>query len=351
MFILFPILSITGGRGTLAHSTRVPCRWFWSLLLGALVLGTTFAPGIEGGNCRVTGAGLPSERAVFLAQGHNDSISLALPNSSLIIAARLDVLGQRHWEEVREELSGPDMIRSAGLTNLSVGEEWLALRGRPFLPGELAHSSFLGHKEPFFTDTGDLNGDLAADLAVVYKSSGRAGYFPGRGGAFRAFVEAPIELSEPVSLAVGDLSGDGWSDLAVAESGAKRVMVFLQDPVTHALGSGASYPTSGSPVDMTLGDIDSDGLLDIAVATGGPGGSFVEVLRQNATSHALDPAALHQLAPSGAQPLDITAGDLDGDSMTDLAVSLSSAGVCFLRQKSGGLSPPASAPLSSGYSA
>ncbi|MGQ9583468.1 MAG: FG-GAP-like repeat-containing protein [Thermoplasmatota archaeon] len=320
-------------------------------MLASLFLGTALTPGIEGGSTRVTGAGLASESAVFLAPGHNDSISLALPNSSLAIAARLDVLGWRHREEVREELSGPGLVGSAAVTNLSAGDVWLALRGRPFLPGELSLPCSLGPEEPFSTSAGDLNGDGAVDLAVAYKSSGRAGFFPGRAGALRSFVEAPGALSEPVSLAVGDLSGDGWSDLAVAESGGSRVTVFFQDPVTHALGSGITCPTSSPPAGVAIADVNSDGLLDIAAATGGPGGSFLETLRQNSTTHTLDHPVVQQLASPGTRPLDIAAGDLDGDSRADVAVSLSGGRVCWLAQGPGGLSNPISAPLDAGYSA
>jgi FG-GAP-like repeat len=111
----------------------------------------------------------------------------------------------------------------------------------------------------------DLNGDRRLDLAVTNMESGDLFVFLGRGDG--TFVRTKSRLGAPDSEsgppAVADLNRDGRLDVAAANDGA----------VVLALGRGngdfvraARYRAHGAPQAVAVGDLNGDSLADLAVA-------------------------------------------------------------------------------------
>jgi|GEM_PF-5711904 len=320
---------------------RRACVVVFGLLL------TCIAPAGEGGVTKVTGSGEPSAAVEFRTTGENSSVTLALPNNSLVISAKFDILGRRYREEVQEEISDRVGFLRANLSNISVGYDSAMLRATPFLSSDRSWDFFLGHRNATGAAAGDLNGDGLVDLAACYDADGVAGVFAGRpDGSHRAFEDYALGPgSRPVSVAVGDVTADGLADLVVADRGERAVWVLAQSAVTHRLDPAVRYPLPATPADIAIGDLDSDGLADVAVATHSP--CCVTVLAQDPSTHKLSVKASVPLSSQRAGS--IAAADIDGDGATDVVAAGGDFRVHLLLQRSGALSSPSVSLLSSGY--
>src|SRR5216110_413227 len=77
----------------------------------------------------------------------------------------------------------------------------------------------------------------------------------------------------PISVTVGDLNLDGKLDLAVANFGANTVSVLLNTTAPGAAISSFAakqdFATGANPLSVTVGDLNGDGKLDLAVANQG----------------------------------------------------------------------------------
>ena len=313
------------------------------LLSGAL------SPLIEGGITKSTGSGQPSVAVVLPSPGENSSATLALPNNSLVLNAKMDINGRKYREEVSEAVEDRDGFLRANLTNISVGYDSAMLRSVPFLPADTPWDFFTGRRNATGAAAGDLNGDGAQDLAVCYMEDGVAGLFPGRGdGTFRALEDYELGAgSRPVAVAAGDLNGDGLTDLAAADQSLKAVWVLAQNAATHRLDAPVRYAVGASLTDIALGDFNSDGLLDVAVASYSP--CCVTVLAQSPSTHLLSSPAGYPLG--SAQASSIAAADIDGDSRTDILAASPDGTLYFLKQSAGGFNAPAAYTVDSGYTA
>ncbi|MEU0256357.1 FG-GAP-like repeat-containing protein [Streptomyces sp. NPDC006184] len=198
----------------------------------------------------------------------------------------------------------------------------------------------------------DFNGDGYADLAVTAPSatvSGRkgAGYVAvvyGSASGLKtstrqvlsqnsAGVPGSAEAGDRFGSAVAtaDLDRDGYADLVVGAGGedtsagtdAGSVVVLrggakgLSGGVT--LAGGKEYDRLGERGHLTVGDVDGNGAPDVVTVVNahdlrvlnGPFG------RDGATPH----AAQLVTDPFDSRVLDLTAGDLDGDGITDIAAA------------------------------
>jgi len=174
----------------------------------------------------------------------------------------------------------------------------------------------VAYRELLSVADGDLDDDGIIDIAVPEKDMSLVGVLPqdpGNPGTFlqlRNFL-APLA---PVDVAIGDLNGDGTNDMAVA--GADLSLLF-NDPaspgnVFNELALGVGNVTS-----VAIADIDRDGRSDLATTTG----NSVIVLLQDPA-----PAPPGSFTPSlpyatGADAADVAIGDLNGDTLPDLAVA------------------------------
>jgi len=155
----------------------------------------------------------------------------------------------------------------------------------------------------------DLNGDGRPDIATV--SGSLTVLFGSDSGQFGGRVDYKLP-SWGYHVDAGDLDGDGDIDLVVTTGSS--VLVFLNSgngvfgtPTPCLAGSGSSV----------LADLNGDHVLDLAVASDS---LYVLLGRGDGTFQ-------HPVAyPAGNVPIDLAAGDLDGDGRTDL-IDVNSLGI------------------------
>ncbi|HSY90363.1 MAG TPA: VCBS repeat-containing protein [Candidatus Binatus sp.] len=174
----------------------------------------------------------------------------------------------------------------------------------------------------------DFNGDGRPDLALSLPDADQVQILLGNGdGTFTPL--APITVNGVFSVATADLNRDGKADLVVVEPGPGTITILLGNgDGTFKAAPTITTPATGpggvalSPVAVAIADFNRDGTPDLAVANGprfeqGAPGSVTIMLGNGDgtfTAQSESPAA-------GGQPLNIAAGDLNGDGIPDLVVS------------------------------
>ncbi len=181
----------------------------------------------------------------------------------------------------------------------------------------------VGHT-PFALTSGDFNGDGDLDLVSLDYNSRTMTVLLGHGtGAFTEPPPSNLAGQQPETLVKGDFNGDGRLDLAVANRYSNDVSVLLGqgDGTFDHVGS---YMAGTAPADLVTGDFNGDGRLDLAVASIGnyygyhPGPSRIAILLGHGDGSFSQP--VYDAVDGRAQSL--VAGDFDEDGTLDLAVAL-----------------------------
>lgn len=193
--------------------------------------------------------------------------------------------------------------------------------------------------DPAHVAAGDLNADGKPDLAVAKRGTTEVSLVRNTSTAGNLTLASNVALATgttPSAVAIGELNGDGKPDLAVANAGAGTVSVLLNLTAANAsvfsFAAKQDFAVGTSPVWLAISDQDGDGKADIVASNSGS--ASLSVLRNTSSGGTLGFAAKVDVA-TGTTPRGLAARDLDGDGKPDLAVAnAGSASVSVLRNTS-----------------
>ncbi|MDP3929988.1 MAG: ice-binding family protein [Bacteroidota bacterium] len=178
----------------------------------------------------------------------------------------------------------------------------------------------------------DLDGDGKSDLIVANTSANNISIFQNNSVVGNISFRTKLDYvtgTAPQSVSVGDIDGDGKVDIVTANSGSNTVSVFLNTASLGAisLASRLDFATGVSPYFVHLADIDGDTLLDLTVANFSS--NTVSVFRNTSYLGFIAMAAKVDFA-TGATPISIAIGDINGDGKADLALANQTANTVSL---------------------
>ncbi len=173
-----------------------------------------------------------------------------------------------------------------------------------------------------YIDNADFDGDGKPDLIIpvnnylsVYRNVSKVGQFLFDSSTI---VTPYVYYANPWYAQSGDLDGDGKPDLVVVNKGANNITVYknMSTPGHISFNTGVNFTTGTSPIHVTLSDLNKDGKLDIIITNGN---NSISVLK-NTGDVAINFAAKVDYAGLSAAAYSII-GDIDGDQMPEVIVA------------------------------
>ena len=183
----------------------------------------------------------------------------------------------------------------------------------------------------------DIDGDGLTDIALTYLNGNSFSVYLRYYSFGYQFTRYTFSSSgNPGSLAVSDIDKDGKPDVVVTHQSDSTVSVFrnTSTPGNPAFAGSLNFRIQGNSVQAVVGDIDGDGKPDIAAvntyhsATGQTmmsGLNSISVLKNTSTGGSVSFQNDVRII-TGVLPMGIVLGDLNRDSIPDLAVVNTSDG-------------------------
>jgi hypothetical protein len=165
----------------------------------------------------------------------------------------------------------------------------------------------------------DLNNDGHADFAVIDPQTGMLSVYLGNGaGSFVQAKDSPIALGKETSdFTFGDFNGDGIPDIVYSNyEGNTVTILFGNGDGTFTQASGSPIAAGNNPGTITAADINGDGIVDLAVANYTDG--TVTILLGTGDGHFTQPST--SPVTVGSAPINIEVADFNSDGIPDLAV-------------------------------
>lgn len=202
--------------------------------------------------------------------------------------------------------------------------------------GPASISSPGAQKVPRGGATGDFNNDTHLDIAVISNTiNSSVIILLGDGaGNFSLAPGSPFAVTPALAdIVAADFNGDGNLDLATSSAnqgagsttGTIRVMFGLG---TGSFGNSQDYPTKNNPLNIAAGDLNGDNKPDLAVADSGD--QFTSVILNTCSGCIAPSFGSRADYDMGATNLSLTLDDFSGDGVLDIATSMTNRNASVL---------------------
>lgn len=189
---------------------------------------------------------------------------------------------------------------------------------------------FAAQQAPYDIASADLNGDGRVDLAVTNQNSNSVSVLlntTARGAASASFAaqQAFAAGSKPQSVAIADMNGDGKADLVVADHANVGTINVLRNTTapgaaTPGFAAAQTLSVAANPVSVRAADMNGDGIPDIVVTSYTD--YTISVLRNQTLAGAMTfDFAAAQTFPVGPAPVFLATPDLNGDGKLDVVTT------------------------------